>query len=170
MIMQVLSLYHITEELTSLLANGIDPDTGEMSLELGEALSKFDHKGTAVAAHILNLEATASATDEVIKRLERRAQSLKKSALTLRSYLQANMKKTGIPSISSDDGSFQVKLSIGVDKSVDILDQKKIPAAHMSKPVMPEPMPDKRAIKAALKEGKDVPGARIVANDRLTIG
>jgi hypothetical protein len=39
----------------------------------------------------------------------------------------------------------------------------------MKPPKPAEPTPDKIAIKKAIKEGKEVQGARIVAKDRLTI-
>ena len=54
-------------------------------------------------------------------------------------------------------------------EAVEIEDATKIPAEFMRTPKMPEPAPDKVALKAALKEGREVPGARIEERRTLNI-
>lgn len=166
--MTALTLYSAAEELTPLL-DQIDPETGEMSEELGAALAKFEGKSKAVVAYILNQDATADAIDEAIKKLEARAVSLRKRADHLRAYLRDNMKRCGISQISADDGTFTAKLYVERDASVEVFDAKQLPPAYLRQPKVPEPAPDKTGIKKALESGLDVPGARIVKKDRLEI-
>lgn len=166
--MQALSLYKITHELESLLDGGIDED-GVISEELGAMLARFEDKGKAVTAYILNQTATADAVDETIKHLEKRALSFRNRAESLKAYLRDNMKRSGITQISSDDGTFTAKLYLDRDESVEIFDKAQIPIAYMTTPKTPEPQPDKARIKASLKAGTDVPGAKITKRDRLTI-
>jgi uncharacterized protein (DUF2384 family) len=167
--MTSLTLYKVTEELVPLLDGGIDPETGELSAELGEALTKFEGKGQAVAAYILNQDATADAIDEAIKKLEIRAMAFRKRAESLRRYLRESMARTGITAITADDGTFAVRLYRDRDASVEIFDEKQIPKDYMNTPQTPEPKPDKKKIADAIKSNADVPGARIVKKDRLEI-
>jgi len=168
--MKALSLYKITHELESLLDTGIDED-GVMSEELGAMLAKFEDKGRAVTAYILNQDATANAIDEAIKKLEKRAVSYRNRGESLKTYLRENMKRTGITEISADDGTFTAKLYLDRDTSVEIQDEKQIPIAYMRTPEPKPPVatPDKAAIKKSLEAGTDIPGARLLKKDRLTI-
>ena len=50
-----------------------------------------------------------------------------------------------------------------------VFDAAQVPVNYMTDPKPPEPAPDKALIKKALKDGFDVPGARIVKRDRLEI-
>src|SRR6185312_15413853 len=129
-------------------------------------------KGQAVAAFILNQDATADAIDEAIKKLEARAMAFRKRAETLRAYMAVAMRKTGILSIQADDGTFAAKLYIDRDKSVDVFQPELVPEEFMRTPEPPPPpkaAPDKTKIKKALEAGTDVPGARIVKKDRLEL-
>lgn len=163
-----LSLYTAAEDLAPLL-DQIDPETGEMSEELGTALSKFEGKSKAVTAYILNEEATADAIDEAIKKLEAKAIAHRKRSDYFRAYLRDNMKRCGMTLISADDGTFTAKLHPARDESVEIFDPKQIPLAYLREPKPPAPAPDKNRIKESLKAGLDVPGARIIKKDRLEI-
>jgi hypothetical protein len=48
-----------------------------------------------------------------------------------------------------------------------VFDAAQVPAEFMKQPEPPPAAPDKTAIKAALKAGTDVPGARLVRGQRL---
>lgn len=167
--MKSIALYKVTENLADLL-DEIDPETGEMSVELGNALREFEGKGVSVAAYILNAEATAKMIHQAAGDMAARAVKFEKRAESLKEYLRINMKRTGILEINSPE--FNVKLHIDRDSKVEILDEKQIPAAYMRTPVPKPPVaaPDKTAIAKAIKEGKEVAGAKLVKSDRLTIG
>jgi hypothetical protein len=168
--MTTLSLYSAADQLAPLL-DQIDPETGEMSEELGAALAQFEGKGEAVTAYILNLDANAEMIRAAAAKMIERAEKLEKRAAHYRDYLAFNMKRTGITQISARDGSFEARLLIERDASVHVFDEKQLPAAYMRtpepKPVVP--VPNKKAIAAALRAGKDVPGAKIIKNDRLEL-
>lgn len=64
-------------------------------------------------------------------------------------------------------GNFTV--SYRSSSAVEILDVSQIPAEYMKTPKIPDPAPDKTAIKDAIKEGKEIPGARIEERKNLQI-
>lgn len=165
--MTALRLYKVADDLLPLL-DQVDED-GCMSPELGEALSKFEGKGLSVTAYILNLDATIQAAREAAAKMAKRAELMEKRAERLRNYLALNMKLTGITEISCAE--FSAKLLIERDAAVEITNAAQIPLEYMRtpEPKPPVPAPDKKAIAAAIKSGKEVPGARIVKSDRLEI-
>lgn len=162
-----ISLYKAADELAPLL-DQIDDD-GVMSDELGAALAQFEGKGLGVIAYVLNCEAHAAMIKQAAEAMAKRAGPLEKRAERLREYLAFNMRKTGITEITCPE--FAAKLMIERDASVEILDAKQLPADYMkwSEPKPAVASPDKKLIAEAIKDGFDVPGARIVKSDRLTI-
>lgn len=160
-----ITLYTAADELTHLL-DQVDDD-GVISEELSEALSIFEGKGVAVTAYILNCEAQAKMILDAADAMKKRAQPLLNRAEKYKQYLKDNMKRTGMTEISSPE--FSAKLAIERDKSVEIYDAKMLPIEYFREPKPVEPSPDKTAIKKAIEAGKEIQGARIVANDRLTI-
>lgn len=169
--MHALSLYTLSNEVERLLSgdDAYDAETGELSPALLEALEATKDKGANVAAYILNMGAQLDAMTEHMLRIKERHEALANRQEKLREYLQANMKRTGITEIAANDGTFLVKLYIERDASVEIYDEKQIPAQFLTTPKPPEPKPSKAEIGKALKAGQDVPGARIIKRDRLTI-
>jgi Siphovirus Gp157 len=160
-----ISLFQAADELAPLL-DQIDED-GCISSELEEALKVFDGKALGVTAYILNCEANAQMIEDAANKMKERAKPLKNRAERLKQYLADNMKRTGMTSIVSPE--FSVKLEIDRDESVDIFEPALLSSEYKKTPKPPEPSPDKIAIKKAIKEGKEVAGARIVTKDRLTI-
>lgn len=160
-----ISLYQAADELAPLL-DQIDDD-GCISEELNQALSVFEGKGVSVAAYILNCEAQAQMISDAADRMKERAKPFLNRSARLRQYLSDNMKRTGMTSITSPE--FHVKLEIDRDESIEVFEPKLIPSEFMRTPKPADPAPDKSAIKKAIKDGKEVQGARIVAKDRLTI-
>lgn len=166
--MTTIALYKVADELIPLLET-IDED-GCIPDELAEALAAFEGKGQSVAAYILNCKKHAEMIHQAAGDMAARAVKFEKRAESLKEYLRINMKRTGITEINSPE--FNVKLHIDRDSKVEILDEKQIPAAYMRTPVPTPPVaaPDKTAIAKAIKEGKEVAGAKLVKSDRLTIG
>lgn len=161
--MTSISLYQAADELAPLL-DLIDED-GCIPPELEQALQVFEGKGIAVTAYILNCEAQADMIAEAAKRMAERAKPIKARADRLREYLKDQMKRTGITEITCPE--FSAKLYLHRDASVQIFDEKQIPADYMKQPRPPEP--DKTLIKKAIGDGFNVPSAQIVKNDRLQI-
>ena len=80
------------------------------------------------------------------------------------------MKATGITQIKSDDGLLDAKLYIDRDEMI-VIDDGAVFAESLLNPQKPAPArtPSKELIKAAIKGGEPVNGARIVLKDRLQI-
>lgn len=161
-----LKLYEITGHVAELLDQGYDPETGEMSPDLANALTVFEGKGQAVTAYILNAEAEAEAVKSAIARLTARKKSLESRADGLRRYLRENMAAAGITRIDANDGTFSARLERGRDESVEIDEGAVLPDALCRVKVEA----DRTKIKAAIKAGEPVPdGVRLVRKDRLVI-
>ena len=164
--MQV-TLYKAAEELRDLL-DEIDPETGEFYEGIDRARSLVERKSKAVAAYILQTEAEADFVEQHAKAMMDRARTARKRSAWLKTYLRENMAATGVLSIKSDDGTFSAKLERERDESVDVFDEKQLPSDY-TREVPAKYEPDKTLIKKALKDGYDVPGARLVKKDRLTL-
>lgn len=165
--MTSLTLYQISDEVVAALDAAIDPDTGELLPEFAEKRALFASKAGQVAAYILNLDATASAINDHLKTVERKAKTVATKGENLRRYLAEHMARTGITEIKSEDGTYKVTFQAGRDESVEIEDGAQFPAELCNDPK--PPTPSKTKIKAAILAGQPVSGARIVRKDRLVI-
>lgn len=169
--MNDLSLYTLSSQVEQILnsPDAFDPETGELSEALVEALAMTKDKGVSVCAYILNQESLVKAMTDHIARINHRAAAIEKRAEKLREYLAFNMKRTGISEITAQDGTFSAKLYVDRDSAVEIFDEKQIPAKFMKTPKTPDLKPSKTDIGKAIKAGEEVPGARIVKRDRLDL-
>lgn len=162
-----IKLYEAAEAVRSMLEQ-IDPESGELPEGFEQARAIVATKSQACAAFILQNDAEADMVEAHAKALLDRVKTARKRSAWLRQYLASHMSSAGILSIKSDDGTFSAKLETGRDESVDVFDAAQLPQDYMRE-IPAKHEPDKALIKKALKDGFDVPGARIVAKDRLTI-
>ena len=162
-----ITLYKAAETVRELL-DQIDPETGEImeGFELARAIVAT--KAQAVAAFVLDTEAQADMVEQHAKRLMEAAKSARRRTDWLRQYLQSHMTACGITEIKADDGTFKASLAIGRDESVEVFDEAQLPADYMRE-IPAKQEPDKALIKKALRDGFDVPGAKLNKRDRLTI-
>lgn len=151
------NLYEINESLTAL----IDEETGEiLDFEAFETLSlERETKLENIALWIKNLNADAAmykaekqAFEEKQKRAERKAESLK---TYLSTFLNGEKFKTA-----------RVDCFFKKSESVNVIDMSQLPSEFLK---YSEPTADKTAIKAAIKEGKEVAGAEILVKNNLQI-
>jgi hypothetical protein len=162
-----IALYEAAATVRELLEQ-VDPETGELPEGFEQARAIVATKAQAVAAFILENDAQAKMVEEHTKALLDRVKTARKRSDWLKQYLQSHMAAAGVLSIKSDDGTFSAVLSPGRDESVDVFDAAQLPKDYMRE--VPAKMePDKVLIKAALKDNFDIPGARLVKKDRLTI-
>ena len=166
--MAALTLYTAAADVVAALDAAFDPETGEALPAFEEARSLFVHKAQAVIAYRLNALAEAKAIIAVVKTLDARAKAAERRVEALDAYLAQHMAATGITSIKADNGTFSARLEPGRDKSVEVFDAAQLPDDYLREiPVRYEP--DKSLIRKAMDAGFDVPGARLVARDRLVI-
>ena len=160
------SLYQLASDFRNQLDDLFDED-GIAKPEFEEFRIQLGSKITQVAAYVLNTELEAEQAKLAIKRIKALQTSRENKAEKLRQYLADNMKFSGINDIKADDGSFEVKLYIGRDTSVEIEEGANFPLELCNDPQPPEP--SKTKIKNAILAGEAIKGAQIIRKDRLQI-
>jgi len=161
-----ITLFAASEILRGLL-DQIDVESGELPEGFEDARAIVATKATAVAAYVLETERQADYLKTYAKEVTERAKTAEKRAAWLRQYLATHMAGAGITKIADERGLFSATLDVGRDKSVDVFDANQVPSDYMREVVKYEA--DKTLIRKAIDDGFDVPGARVVARDRLTI-
>jgi hypothetical protein len=162
-----IKLYEAAEQVRNLLEQ-IDTETGELPEGYEQARAIVATKSQAVAAWVLENERQADFVEAHAKGLLERVKAARKRSDWLRQYLASHMDACGILSIKSEDGLFAVKLEKERDVSVDVFDAAQLPADYLRE-IPAKHEPDKSLIKKALSDNFDVPGARLVRKDRLSI-
>lgn len=161
-----MKIYEIAQEELDLL-NEIEELDGELTPELEERLKineanmakKMEDYCKAIRYYemtVANAKSEKERLDKLIKRSERSQQWLKDAILNV-------MNATGKPKVSA--GTF----TVGTRKStsVNIIEESAIPARYAREVVTVKI--DKTAIKDAIKNGEEVPGAQLVERKSLTI-
>ena len=132
-----------------------------------EAISgDLETKAMNTAFVARNLEATAEQIKAHAKAMAERAKAMENRAERIRKYLMDGLTLAGRDKIETP--FFKIKIALN-PPSVAIDDESMIPAAYKTEPLPPAPAPDKKLIAAALKDGFDVPGCRLVRGTRLDI-
>jgi polyhydroxyalkanoate synthesis regulator phasin len=162
-----ITLHQATEQVRELL-DQIDPETGELPEGFEDARAIVTSKAIAVTAYILEADRTVASVKDYIKDLTTKVKTMEKRQEWLRRYLQEHMAAAGITEISDDRSVFKASLSVGRDESVDVFDEAQLPADYLRE-IPAKHEADKTLIKKAIKDGFEVPGARLVKRDRLTI-
>lgn len=122
-------------------------------------------KGKNVAAVFRNLESDAKQIKEAEQQLAERRKAIEKRAESLKHYLKTNMEIAGIPKI--DCPWFVVSVAQNPE-SVTIDDESLIPRDYF-KEIPATYQLDKALVKSAIKDGYDVPGARLTRGTSLRI-
>lgn len=162
-----ITLHKATEQVRELL-DQIDPETGELPEGFEQARELVTTKAVSVTAYILESERGIESAKNYVKELTAQIKTAEKRADWLRKYLQDHMSAAGITEIADERGIFKASLAIGRDESVDVFDEDQLPIEYLRE-IPAKHEPDKTLIKKAFKDGFEVPGARIVKRDRLTI-
>ena len=163
-----LTLYELASQLSQTL-DQVSED-GELPEGFENIRGLVEAKGAAVAAYIAQREYEAEAMKTRLAEVKKRVDAQEKRCAWLRHYLLDNMRLAGITEIKSGDLLLTIRRYPDRDESVEIWDEKQIPVEFMVQPEPPPAKPAKVLIKAAIKKGEDVPGAKLVKKDRLVIG
>lgn len=161
------SLYALSTALQTAIEGGytIDADTGEVFWspdQLDELELAVRDKAEACAVVLKSKRAFAQAIKDEIESLRKHLDSVKKQADGLEGYI--------LRCVDMNGGAIETpkcRLSTRKAEALEILDESKIPPIYIRTKVTS--MPDKMAIKAALKDGKSVPGCAIVKNVHLQV-
>ena len=122
-------------------------------------------KSKAVAAVFRNLESDAKQIKEAEQQLEERRKAYEKRAESLKNYLKTNMEVAGIQKIECP--WFVITIAQNPE-AVTVDDESAIPKDYF-KEIPATLQLDKTLVKQAIKDGFDVPGARLTRGTSLRI-
>ena len=147
--------------------NQIDSETGELLESYTESRELFQSKAIACVAYAKEEAATLASAKGMVKDMLAKIEAREKRLERFEAYLADCMKATGITEVKHELGLFAAKLYLERDESVEIDADAEFPASLCNDPK--PPTPSKSKIRAAIKAGEAVAGARIVRKDRMTI-
>ena len=164
--MNGVTLFDAAQQVREALQQ-IDPDTGELSEAYTESRALFEQKAVACVAYAKEQAASIASARAMLKTMAEKIDAEEARLDRFKTYLADCMKATGTTEVKHELGLFSAKLHIGRDESIEIDEGATFPPELCNAPK--PPAPSKTAIKAAIKAGEAVAGARIVRKDRLTI-
>ena len=160
------TLYGITAELNGILAQ-LEELGGEITPEIEQALAineeQFMAKAEDYGHAILNLKGMAAAAKAEKERLAGLQKFYENTQKRLTDALSTAMQVFGHDKV--ENATMRLSLRHSTATEVDDLDQ--LPAEYKTTKV--EVVADKTAIKKAIQDGEDVPGAHLVENVSLQI-
>ena len=140
----------------------IDEETGEIlnAQELDELQMAREAKIENVGLWIKNLNAEAAAVKAEKDAMADRQKRLEKKAESLKNYLTYALdgQKFSTP---------KVAMTFRKSESVNITDENAVPEEYLNITIVSKP--DKKSIKDALKEGKEISGAELVTKNNIQI-
>jgi hypothetical protein len=159
---QVADIY--LQDLNRLKELDLDDQTFSDTLE--SLSGDLEIKATNVAMFMRNLEANAEAIKAAEEQMAARRRAIERRAERIRQYLLDNMERCAIKSIECPF----FKITVRANPESLVLEQDAvIPPEFISQPPPPPPQVDKVRLKAAMKDGLAVPGARLERKNRLDI-
>lgn len=166
--MSNLSLYQISAEFRAMVDHLMD--TQDDAQAIADTIEGEQYplqiKAQNVAFAIRNLEASAAAIKEAEAQMTERRKRIEKRAEQIRDYLKQCMELAGVQKIDCPHFCMSIAKN---PASVEIYEAGLIPEDYMKYPEPPPPAPDKALIKQAIKDGFEVPGARLTTGSRLSI-
>lgn len=163
-----LALYQIAQEHRAMVEalTSTQDDAQAIADTIEAELYPLEEKAQRVAYAPKILEAEADAIESAAKEMMARAKAKRTRADSIREYLKTSMEIAGVSKIECAHFAITIKKN---PPSVDVFEPSLVPAEFMRQPEPPPPAIDKAAIKAAIKSGRDVPGALLSAGTRLEI-
>lgn len=160
-----MTLYELTEEYRMLLELAEDPevDPETMSDTLEALGGEIEEKADGYAKVMKQLEADAAALKAEEKRLSTRRTVCENNIKRMKAALQSAMEATGKTKFKTDLFSFGIQKN---PAKLVIDDEKQIPHDFM---IQPDPVPDNKAIKDALKEGFEFAWCHLEQSESLRI-
>jgi len=166
--MTAITLYEIAAAYRADVDRLADMDLDDATLtDTLEGLGgELEVKAQQVGAFIKNLEATAAAIKEAEAGMAARRKALENRIARVKDYLLASMMVAGVEKIECPLFRLSVKHN---PPAVEVYEHLMIPSEFMRQKPPPAPEPDKAAIAAELKAGRDVSGCRLTRSVRLEI-
>lgn len=160
-------LYEVAAEHRALYDKLMDMEADDQTvIDTLEAESDMALKVQSYGFVIRNMEAMESATGAEAERLALRSKLIAKRVAAVKQRLLDAMVYAGVQKVEHPQFTISVAKN---PASVDVFDERQIPADYMTEPKPPEPKPNKTLIKKAIQDGFDVPGAKLVQGVSLRI-
>lgn len=166
--MSNITLYQLAAEHRDALARLEDLDLPpEAVADTLESLGgELEAKAQNVVAFLRNLETSAEAIKSAEKAMSERRKAIENRAAHLKQYVLDAMQHHGIQKIECP--LFAISIAKN-PPSVEIEDERLVPDDYRTSPPPPPPQIDKKLIAQAIKDGFEVPGARLRHGVRLAI-
>jgi len=166
--MTAITLYQLAAEYRSDLEKLADLDLPSDALaDTLESLGgELQVKAQNVVAFMRNLETTASAIKEAEGQMAARRKAIENRVGRLKQYVLDAMQANDIQRI--DCPLFSISIAKN-PPAVEVFDERQIPEDYYTDPPPPPPQLDKKLIAQAIRDGHDVPGARLTQGVRLNI-
>ena len=165
--MKTLSLYELADQYKFLSENLSDPETGEVNentlMEFDMIQDSLENKCINIGKLFKSIEAYQEAIKIEKDRLAKRESIFKKQLERLKDYLKFNMVKCDIKKIDCAEFNISVQKN---PPAVEIIDQNQVPNDYDK--LLPREL-NLSKIKEDLKNGVDVPGARLIQRESLRI-
>lgn len=160
-----------SNDLYNTLLNSLDEETGEVdgaiSAAFNNAVGTFEEKASSVACISRQIDYDIDDIDEEIARLTAIKKKLQKRNEAVKHYISEACKLAGIVKIKGVYNGVYTDIGFRKSARVEIDDEKALPKEYLN--TVTTTTPDKNKIKADLKAGKEVAGARLVETDNLQI-
>lgn len=162
------SLYEISLAYRADVAKLADLDLpAEVVTDTLDAMAgELEVKAQNVVMYARNLQTTAAAIKDAEEQMAKRRKAIENRAKHLLEYVQGCMETAEVQRIECPHFRIAIQAK---PPSVDVYEPGLLPVEYMRTPEPPPPAPDKTAIAKAIKEGHEVPGARLVHGARLAI-
>ena len=165
--MTELKIYEISDALINALDNvRVDEETGEIvgTEELQAVQLSAEAKIVSTGKYLAMRRVTLEGMKQAAKNIQSRIKAEERRQAWLEEQTIKGMQALDSKLIEAPDVALQVRQN---PESVDIFDEAQIPADFIKTKTVDSI--DKTAIKTALKQGADVPGARLTRSVKLVI-
>jgi transcription elongation GreA/GreB family factor len=152
-------------ELTALLDECGGELTPELELKLGAVASQFESKAGAIIYVLNQLQADADSAKALATHYGDKSATTERARDRLRERLAWAMKSADMPKVKTPHGT----LSLGKSETLELDGDAQIPERFIVPPKPADPKPDKVDIKAALKSGEVIQGARLIEKPFITV-
>lgn len=157
--MKNLSLYNITNSFITLFEKA---EQGELTKEEIEEQGKdlaisLKNKSTSIIGYIRNLDLTSEAIKNEIDRLTTMKKAIDNKNIKFKEYVKQNMEELELQKIDTELGTLSITKN---PASVEVYDENMISDEYKKEKLTVSI--DKTAIKNAIKNGKEVQGARLI--------
>lgn len=162
--MNTIELYKCTNDIKAVLQDYFDSET-ERSDTLEAVIGQFEIAAQDVIAGYLNQTAVSDMLEQHIKAAQAKLTARRRKETDLKARIAGHMQNAGIHKIEAADGTFTASFRKSTATEID--DESQIPQEYI-KQTITESI-DKTAIKKAIQDGKEIPGAKLITRQNLQI-